>query len=142
MLGKAEEAAPSGTDLWSSRRRLNKNKCQPLRQLVPREVTSRAVPRPRRAPAASAVCHRLHADFWGPLHSNTNFEIIDAYSKWAEAFVMNEIRAEKTIRVFKSTFVRCTPCGPMVCYRYEDCGPPVSSDDAVLINIGNLLICL
>lgn len=57
-------------------------------------------------PQPPSVWHRIHADFLGPLYSKMFLVIVDAYSKWPEAFIMNNITAQKTIEVFKSIFVR------------------------------------
>ncbi|CAK1591364.1 unnamed protein product [Parnassius mnemosyne] len=57
-------------------------------------------------PQPPTVWHRIHADFLGPLYSKMFLVIIDAYSKWPEAYIMNKITAQKTIEVFKSIFVR------------------------------------
>lgn len=57
-------------------------------------------------PQPPTVWHRLHADFLGPLYGKMYLVIIDAYSKWPEAFVMTNITARKTIEMFKSIYVR------------------------------------
>ncbi|CAB3240529.1 unnamed protein product [Arctia plantaginis] len=31
----------------------------------------------------------------------------------------------KVTRCIPKTSKMCSPCGPMVCYKYEDCGPPL-----------------
>lgn len=57
-------------------------------------------------PQPPTVWHRLHADFLGPLYNKMYLVIVDAYSKWPEVFVMNNITAQKTIQMFKSIFIR------------------------------------
>lgn len=57
-------------------------------------------------PQPPTVWHRLHADFLGPLYNKMYLVVVDAYSKWPEAFVMSNITAQKTIQVFKSLFIR------------------------------------
>lgn len=57
-------------------------------------------------PQPPTVWHRLHADFLGPLYSKMFLVVIDAYSKWPEAFVMSNITAQKTVQVFKNIFIR------------------------------------
>lgn len=57
-------------------------------------------------PQPPTVWHRIHADFLGPLYSKMFLVVVDAYSKWPEAFIMSNITAQKTIEVFKSIFVR------------------------------------
>ncbi|XP_049878294.1 uncharacterized protein LOC126375421 [Pectinophora gossypiella] len=32
--------------------------------------------------------------------------------------------ADAMARLLRRSAFRCSPCGPMVCYKYEDCGPP------------------
>ncbi|XP_063532135.1 uncharacterized protein K02A2.6-like isoform X1 [Cydia strobilella] len=57
-------------------------------------------------PPAHTVWERLHADFLGPFCGKMFLVVIDSFSKWPEAYVMSNIKATNTLKVFKSLFAR------------------------------------
>lgn len=48
--------------------------------------------------------HRLHADFLGPFFGRMYLIIVDAYSKWPEAYYVKNITAETIIPIFRKLF--------------------------------------
>ncbi|XP_024877300.1 uncharacterized protein K02A2.6-like [Temnothorax curvispinosus] len=48
--------------------------------------------------------HRIHADFAGPFLGHTFLLILDAFSKWPEIYIVNNMSAELTIKLFKDTY--------------------------------------
>lgn len=54
----------------------------------------------------SKVWERIHCDFLGPIFGKHIFIVVDAYSKWVEAFFMNSTTAGETIKVLRSLFAR------------------------------------
>lgn len=57
-------------------------------------------------PVAPSAWHRIHADFLGPFNKKMFLVIVDSYSKWVEAFIMNNITTNTTIEILKSLFAR------------------------------------
>ena len=49
---------------------------------------------------------RIHIDFAGPLDDRMYLIIVDAHSKWIEAFPMTSTTATKTIQILRTTFAR------------------------------------
>ena len=49
---------------------------------------------------------RIHIDFAGPLDNRMYLIIVDAHSKWIEAFPMTSTTATKTIQILRTTFAR------------------------------------
>lgn len=55
---------------------------------------------------ASKPMERIHIDFAGPFEGLTYMVIVDAYSKWPEAYIMRSITSERTIEILRSVFAR------------------------------------
>ncbi|XP_063919420.1 uncharacterized protein K02A2.6-like [Zophobas morio] len=53
-----------------------------------------------------SVWERIHIDFLGPIFNKQILIVVDAYSKWTEAFVMTNISTQATINVLRSLFAR------------------------------------
>lgn len=49
---------------------------------------------------------RIHIDLCGPIKGKQFLIVLDAYSKWVEAFAMDSTTSEKTIALLKQTFAR------------------------------------
>lgn len=49
---------------------------------------------------------RVHVDFLGPVENTMFFIILDAYSKWVEAFAMASTNTNSTINVLRQVFAR------------------------------------
>lgn len=81
----------------------------------------RAPPQPWPFPAEPWT--RLHIDFLGPFHGRSFLVLIDATSKWIEAFHMTKTTAIEVIRVLRETFARFGLPKEVV----SDNGPPFSS---------------
>lgn len=57
-------------------------------------------------PVPPSAWYRLHADFLGPFHNKMYLVVVDAFSKWPEAYEMSSISATCTIDVLKDIFSR------------------------------------
>ena len=49
---------------------------------------------------------RIHLDFAGPIEGKILLVIVDAYSKWPEVVVMEEVTAERTVEELRNTLAR------------------------------------
>ena len=49
---------------------------------------------------------RIHLDFAGPIEGKMLLVIVDAYSKWPEVVVMEEVTAERTVEELRNTLAR------------------------------------
>lgn len=49
---------------------------------------------------------RIHIDHLGPIFGKHIFVVIDAYSKWPEAFIVNSTNSFTTIKILRSLFAR------------------------------------
>nr|XP_022908340.1 uncharacterized protein K02A2.6-like [Onthophagus taurus] len=49
---------------------------------------------------------RVHVDYLGPLHGRYIFVLVDAYTKWNEAFPTKTITSTKTIEMLREIFAR------------------------------------
>lgn len=54
--------------------------------------------------APNGPFERVHADFAGPMHGQYLFILVDAYTKWPEVHVINNITAETTITKCREIF--------------------------------------
>lgn len=52
------------------------------------------------------VWERIHIDYLGPIFNKYILVIVDAYSKWIEAFVVNNMTTLTTINILRSCFAR------------------------------------
>ena len=66
---------------------------------------------------------RIHIDFAGPYLGRMYFVVIDAYSKWPEVIIMNNITSGTTITVLREIFARYGVCDQLV----SDNGPSFCS---------------
>ncbi|XP_013907314.1 PREDICTED: uncharacterized protein K02A2.6-like [Thamnophis sirtalis] len=71
--------------------------CQESR-LAPQEAPDKEWERPQ------APWFRVHIDFAGPVHSQTFFRVVDAYSKWLEVVLMTSTTVEAIIKVLWRLF--------------------------------------
>lgn len=53
---------------------------------------------------AQHVFDRVHIDFAGPFMGKYFFVLVDAYSKWPEIHIMDQITATKTIKILRTIF--------------------------------------
>lgn len=53
---------------------------------------------------ARHVFDRVHIDYAGPFMGKYFFVLVDAYSKWPEIHIMNQITATKTIKILRTIF--------------------------------------
>ena len=74
---------------------------------------------------ANYVYERIHADFLGPFKGKTILVISDLYSKWLEAFIVNNTSAETVIEIFRQCFARFGV--PRIVHT--DHGPPFNSSE-------------
>lgn len=65
----------------------------PLSKLIPWEIPDN-------------IWERVHIDFLGPIFGKQILIIVDALSKWVEAFIMPNITARSTVNVLRNTFSR------------------------------------
>ena len=72
-------------------------------------ISNKALPpkiSPKLWPFPDKVWSRIHIDFCGPFLDSFFLIIIDARSKWLEAFVMKSITTNKTIEILQHVFAR------------------------------------
>eukprot|EP00731_Ephydatia_muelleri_P001201 Em0001g1201a len=55
---------------------------------------------------------RIHLDFAGPIEGKMLLVIVDAYSKWPEVVVMEEVTAERTVRFMKLNNIKHITTSP------------------------------
>lgn len=57
-------------------------------------------------PKTNEPYERVHADFLGPIQGKTILLIVDSFSKWPEAFIMNNFESRLAIEKFRECFSR------------------------------------
>lgn len=76
---------------------LNCSSCQENRR-NPNKITAHIWETP------DNVFDRVHIDFAGPFMGKYFFILVDAYSKWPEIYIMNQITTEATIKICRKIF--------------------------------------
>lgn len=54
----------------------------------------------------NAPFERIHIDYAGPMNNVYYFIIVDAYTRWPEVFMTNDITTRTTIRILREIFAR------------------------------------
>lgn len=57
-------------------------------------------------PVSNYFFEKIHSDFLGPIRGKMILIIVDTYSKWPEAFLMNSTDSETTVNRFRECFSR------------------------------------